>query len=43
VQIHDLVRWGIGTMVASTLAIVVVILVLVMGRLADIGRLFGAR
>lgn len=43
VQIHDLVRWGIGTMVASTLVIVVVALVFLLGRLVDLGRLFGAR
>ena len=41
VQIHDLVRWGIGTMIASTLVIVVVALVILLGRLVDIGRLFG--
>ncbi|WP_375458291.1 ABC transporter permease [uncultured Enterovirga sp.] len=43
VQIHELVRWGIGTMVASTLVIVVVALVLLLGRLVDISRLFGSR
>lgn len=43
VQIHDLVRWGIGTMVASTLAIVVVALVALLGRLVDLGKLFGGR
>ena len=42
VQIHDLVRWGLGTMVASTLVIVVGALVFLLGRLVDIGKLFGA-
>ena len=42
VQIHDLVRWGLGTMVASTLVIVVGVLVFLLGRVVDIGRLFGA-
>lgn len=43
VQIHDLVRWGLGTMVASTLVIVVLLLLLLLGRLVDLGRLFGSR
>ena len=43
VQIHDLVRWGLGTMVASTLVVVVVGLVVLLGRLVDVGRLFGGR
>lgn len=43
VQIHDLVRWGIGTMVASTLVIVVLVLVFILGRLVDLGKLFGGR
>ena len=43
VQIHDLVRWGLGTMVASTLVIVVLALLLLLGRLVDVGRLFGSR
>lgn len=43
VQIHELLRWGLGAMVASTLAIVVVALVLGLGRVVDLGRLFGGR
>lgn len=43
VQIHELLRWGLGTMVASTLAIVVVALVIGLGRVVDLGRLFGGR
>jgi len=41
VQIHDLVRWGLGSMIASTLVIVVGLLVFLLGRAVDIGRLFG--
>ena len=43
VQIHELVRWGLGTAVASALVIVVVALVVILGRLVDLGRLFGSR
>jgi putative spermidine/putrescine transport system permease protein len=41
VQIHDLVRWGLGSVIASTLVIVVGLLVFLLGRAVDIGRLFG--
>lgn len=42
-QIHEIVRWGVGTMVASTLVVVVVALVALLGRFIDLGRLFGGR
>ena len=40
-QILDLIRWGLGTMMASTLLIAIVLLLWVMSRIVDIRRVFG--
>ena len=42
VQILDIVRWGIGTMLASTLIIVIFVLLAILGRIVDLRKLFGA-
>lgn len=41
-QILDLIRWGLGTMMASTLLIAVVLLLAVFSRIVDFRRLFGS-
>jgi len=43
IQIMQLVRWGIGTMMASVLLLATVALLAVMSRLVDIRQLFGAK
>jgi len=40
-QILDLIRWGLGTMMASTLLAAIVLLLWVMSRIVDIRRVFG--
>jgi putative spermidine/putrescine transport system permease protein len=40
-QILDLIRWGLGTMMASTLLIAIILLLWVMSRIVDIRRVFG--
>jgi putative spermidine/putrescine transport system permease protein len=40
-QILDLIRWGLGTMMASTLLIAILLLLAVMSRIVDIRRVFG--
>ena len=42
-QIQDLVRWGTGTMLATTLVAVVALLLLALSRVLDLRQLFGAR
>ena len=42
-QFFDLFRLGVGTMLATSLIIVVVLILVVMSRFIDIGRMFGAR
>lgn len=42
-QILDLIRWGVGTMMASTLLVAIVLLLALFSRLVDFRRLFGAR
>ena len=42
-QIQDLVRWGTGTMLATTLVAVVGLLLLALSRVLDLRQLFGAR
>lgn len=42
VQILEIVRWGIGTMLAATLLIVICGLLMVLSRLVDMRKLFGA-
>jgi len=40
-QILDLIRWGLGTMMASTLLIAILLLLALVSRLVDIRRVFG--
>ena len=42
VQILEIVRWGIGTMLAATLLIVICGLLMVLSRMVDLRKLFGA-
>ncbi len=42
-QIQDLVRWGTGTMLATTLVAAVGLLLLALSRVLDLRTLFGAR
>ena len=42
VQILEIVRWGVGTMLAVTLLAAVGILLIVVGRLVDLRKLFGS-
>ena len=41
-QILDLLRWGLGTMLASTLIIFIFLLLAALARVVDLKRLFGA-
>ena len=43
VQIHELVRWGPGTMLASTLVLVIALILGVLSRVVDLKTLFGGR
>jgi putative spermidine/putrescine transport system permease protein len=40
-QILDLIRWGLGTMMASTLLAAILLLLAVMARIVDLRRVFG--
>ncbi|MFN7000033.1 ABC transporter permease [Elioraea tepidiphila] len=42
-QILDLIRWGVGTMMASTLLVAVVVVLAIFARVVDFRRLFGGR
>lgn len=42
-QILDLIRWGVGTMMASTLLVAVVVVLAIFARVVDFRRLFGSR
>ncbi|TQF83447.1 ABC transporter permease [Elioraea sp. Yellowstone] len=42
-QILDLIRWGVGTMMASTLLAAVVLVLAIFARIVDFRRLFGSR
>jgi putative spermidine/putrescine transport system permease protein len=42
VQILEIVRWGVGAMLAATLLLAVGILLAVLGRIVDLRKLFGA-
>jgi putative spermidine/putrescine transport system permease protein len=42
VQILEIVRWGVGTMLAVTLLIVIGILLAVLSRIVDLRKLFGS-
>ncbi len=41
-QIPDLLRWGLGTMLASTLVLFIFVLLAALARVVDLKRLFGA-
>ena len=41
-QILDLIRWGVGTMMASVLLIGIFVLLAVLSRVVDLRRVFGA-
>ncbi len=41
-QILDLIRWGLGTMMASTLLFAIVLLLWALSRIIDIRRVFGS-
>jgi putative spermidine/putrescine transport system permease protein len=43
VQIHESLRWGIGTMIASTLVATIFALMFTLSRLVDLRSLFGAK
>jgi len=43
IQIFQLVRWGVGTMMASCLLIIVLAALLALGRVVDVRQMFGAR
>ena len=43
VQIHESLRWGVGTMIASTLVATIFGLMFVLSRLVDLRTLFGAK
>jgi putative spermidine/putrescine transport system permease protein len=43
VQIFQTVRWGVGTMMASVLLVTVLGLLLLMSRIVDVKKLFGAQ
>jgi putative spermidine/putrescine transport system permease protein len=43
VQILQTIRWGIGSMVAVTLLVIVLVLLAVMSRVVDLRALFGAK
>ena len=42
-QIHESLRWGVGTMIASTLIATIFLLMFVLGRVVDLRTLFGAK
>jgi putative spermidine/putrescine transport system permease protein len=42
VQILDIVRWGVGTMLAVTLLVAVALLLVLVGRIVDLRKLFGS-
>ena len=43
VQIHEFLRWGLGTMLATTLIATILLLLFLLSRVIDLGRLFGAK
>jgi putative spermidine/putrescine transport system permease protein len=42
-QIQESLRWGVGTMIASTLIAAIFLLMFVLGRIVDLRTLFGAK
>jgi len=43
VQILDLVRWGVGAMLATTLVATIFLALALLARVVDLGKLFGAK
>lgn len=43
IQIQESLRWGVGTMIASTLIAAIFLLMFVLGRIVDLRTLFGAK
>jgi putative spermidine/putrescine transport system permease protein len=41
-QIADLLRWGVGTMLSTTLIVAVLLMLWLLGRVVDLRKLFGA-
>lgn len=42
IQIHDLIRWGLGTMMATMLVVAILVTLAVFSRIVDLRRIFGA-
>jgi putative spermidine/putrescine transport system permease protein len=42
IQIHDLIRWGLGTMMATVLVVAILTTLAVFSRVVDLRRLFGS-
>jgi putative spermidine/putrescine transport system permease protein len=40
-QILDLIRWGLGTMMATMLVLTIIVTLLVFSRIVDLRRMFG--
>jgi putative spermidine/putrescine transport system permease protein len=43
VQILEVLRWGVGTMLASTLIVVIFLALATLSRVVDLGKVFGAK
>jgi putative spermidine/putrescine transport system permease protein len=43
VQIMDLLRWGTGTMLATSLILAILVALAVLSRVVDLRQLFGAK
>ena len=43
VQIHESLRWGVGTMIATTLIGTIFLLLAILSRVVDLRTLFGAK
>ena len=41
-QILDLIRWGLGTMMATVLVVAILTMLAIFSRVVDLRRLFGA-
>lgn len=41
--VHESLRWGVGTMISTTLIATIFLLLFVLGRLVDLRTLFGAK
>jgi putative spermidine/putrescine transport system permease protein len=41
--VHESLRWGVGTMIATTLIAIIFLMLFVLGRIVDLRTLFGAK